>query len=96
MYDRLAIYFSMKDLEGGESETLGPVPLGYDGSEGELRIEPVAPWHVRISPFPFLVAPARFSLVRRVVPKREWASNDEFRSDFFATAPERVQITVDR
>ena len=96
MYDRLAVYFSLKDLEGGASETLAPVPLDYAGGEGELQIEPIAPWHVRMSPFPFVEAPARFSLVRRVVPKREWASNDEFRRDFFATAPERVQITVDR
>jgi hypothetical protein len=96
VYDRLAIYFSLKDVEGGEPETLAPVPLGYGGDESAIEIEPIAPWHVRMSPFPFVEAPARFSLVRRVVPKREWASNDEFRRDFFATAPERVQITVDR
>jgi hypothetical protein len=97
VYDRLAIYFSMKDLEAGEAETIAPLPLRYDGSEGELRIEPAgAPWHVRMSPFPFAAGPARFSLVRRVLPKREWATSDAFRTDFFATAPERVQITVDR
>ena len=96
VFDRLGIYFSLKDVETGTAETLAPVPLGYGGAEGAIEIEPIAPWHVRMSPFPFVEAPARFSFWRRVVPKREWASNDEFRRDFFATAPERVQITVDR
>lgn len=96
VFDRLAIYFSMKDLDGGEAETISPVPAA-GGSEIELRIEPLGPWHVRMDPFPFATAgPATFSLVRRVIPKRAWASNDAFRADFVTTAPERVQITVER
>ena len=33
-----------------------------------LCLEPVGPWHVRITPYPFAEAPAHFSLVRRVLP----------------------------
>ena len=96
VYDRLAVYFSLKDLEAGEAETIAPLPIA-GGGEAELAIEPVSSWHVRMSPYPF-AAPGdgRFSLVRRVIPKREWATSDAFRADFFAAVPERVQITVSR
>ena len=96
VYDRLAIYFSMQDVEGGHAETIGPLPLA-GGAEGELRIEPVSPWRVRMDPFPFATAgSAEFSFWRRVIPKRAWASSEDFRADFRATAPERVRVTVDR
>ncbi|NDH64482.1 MAG: hypothetical protein EBY18_23200 [Alphaproteobacteria bacterium] len=96
MYDRLAIYFSMKDVEAGEAEMISPVPAA-GGSEVELHIEPVSAWRVRMDPFPFATAgPASFSFWRRVIPKQAWTSNDAFRADFFATAPERINITVER
>lgn len=96
VYDRLAIYFSLKDLEGGEAETIAPVPAA-GGSEVELALEPLGPWRVRMRPYPFAGAgPARFSFWRRVLPKQEWATSEAFRKDFFATAPERVRITVER
>jgi len=58
LYDRLSLYFCMKDLEAGEAAEL----QGY-------RLEPVSPWRVRMDPFPFAESPAQFSLLRRLVPK---------------------------
>ena len=61
------------------------------GEEAELqgyRFTPVAPWHVKLDPYPFVERPARFSLLRRVVPK------DRGR-ELAAIEPERVQITVE-
>jgi Protein of unknown function (DUF3891) len=58
LYDRLSLYFCMRDVEAGEAAEI----QGY-------RLEPVAPWHVRCHPFPFGESPAEFSLVRRVLPK---------------------------
>ena len=96
VFDRLAIYFSLQDVEGGHAETISPVPAA-GGSEVELKLEPVAPWRVGMSPFPFAGAgPAEFSLVRRVIPKQKWASSEAFRKDFNAAAPERVRITVEQ
>jgi hypothetical protein len=77
LYDRLSLYFCMRDVEGGEAAELQ-----------EYRLEPVAPWHVRMAPFPFAEQPARFSLLRRVVPKNE-------NSEILAKPPERVEITID-
>ena len=58
LFDRLSLYFCMRDVEAGETAEI----QGY-------RLEPVAPWHVRCHPFPFGGSPSEFSLVRRVLPK---------------------------
>jgi hypothetical protein len=58
IYDRLSLYFCMRDVEAGESAEI----QGYS-------LEPVAGWRVRISPYPFRDSPADFSLPRRVLRK---------------------------
>ncbi|HZT45335.1 MAG TPA: DUF3891 family protein [Gaiellaceae bacterium] len=58
LFDRLSLYFCTRDVEAGEPAEV----QGY-------RIEPIAPWHVRIGPYPFADSPSRFSLLRRVLPK---------------------------
>jgi Protein of unknown function (DUF3891) len=78
IYDRLSLYFCMRDVEKGEASEF----QGY-------RLEPVAPWRVRLEPYPFRdAAPARFSLLRRVVPKNG-------RADVLTTPPERLEITIE-
>jgi Protein of unknown function (DUF3891) len=77
LFDRLSLYFCMRDVENGEAAEL----QGY-------RLEPVAPWHVRMTPYPFGDEPGRFSLVRRVVAKNG-------RPEVLTTPPERVELTVE-
>jgi Protein of unknown function (DUF3891) len=77
LFDRLSLYFCMRDVDGGEEAEL----QGY-------RLEPVAPWHVRLSPYAFGEEVGRFSLLRRVVSKNG-------RADVLATPAERVEITVE-
>jgi hypothetical protein len=77
LYDRLSLYFCMRDVEAGEPAEL----QGYE-------LEPIRPWHVRIAPYPFGESPARFTLVRRLIPKRA-------ATDILGTTPERVAITVE-
>ncbi len=72
LFDRFSLYFCLRDVEAGEAADV----QGY-------AFEPVAPWHVRVTPFPFAESPASFSLLRRVLPKRDW-TEDEFRREFFA------------
>lgn len=83
LYDRLSLYFCLRDVEAGEAAELQ-----------DWRIEPVGPWRVRIDPYPFADSPARFTLLRRVLPKREWTLA-EFRREFFAREPERTEILVE-
>lgn len=95
VFDRLSLYFCLKDLEAGEADTIAPVPVDYSGGEVSLAIEPTGPWRVRIDPFPFAESPARFTLLRRAIEKKAWTER-EFRETFLAVEPERTEITVDR
>jgi hypothetical protein len=79
LYDRLSLYFCLRDCENGGGE---PVELqGY-------TLELVAPWRVRMTPYPFGDSPARFELVRRVLAKPAHA-------ELLATAAERIAITIE-
>ena len=76
LFDRLSLYFCMRDVENGEPAEI----QGY-------RLDPVAPWHVRLDPYPFVENPARFSLVRRVTAKNG-------RPDVLGTPTQRVEILI--
>ena len=84
IYDRFSLYFSMRDVEAGEEAEF----QGY-------RFEPLAPWHVRMDPYPFPESPASFSLLRRLVPKGG-QRQDDFAHAFLALPAERTAITVER
>jgi hypothetical protein len=75
LFDRLSLYFCMR--EGDETELQG------------YRLEPIAPWHVRLTPFPFDEGPALFSLTRRRIPKGS-------RVDLLSAAPEQTAITIEQ
>jgi len=79
LYDRLSLYFCMRDVE-----TDGAKPVELQGYTLELA----GPWRVRMAPFPFGASPARFELVRRVMPKSA-------RAEVLATPAERVAITIE-
>jgi hypothetical protein len=79
LYDRFALYFCLRDVEAGEQ-----------GEILDYRFEPLGPWHVRLDPYPLDESPARFSLLRRLVPKRDGLA------DLLTLEPERVEITVER
>ena len=76
LFDRLSLYFCMRDVEGGEESEF----QGY-------RLEPVGPWRVRLSPFPFAEGPSSFTLVRRVLPK-------DGRVDVLAAPPQATTVTI--
>ena len=84
LYDRLCLYFCMRDVEAGEEAELV-----------DYRLEPLGSWRVRMTPFPFAESPARFMLLRRVVPKREWGLAD-FRRALRDQEPARTEITIER
>ncbi len=77
LFDRLSLHFCMRDAEAGEAAEL----QGYE-------LEPLDPWRVRMRPFPFGEAPARFELVRRLLPK-------DAHAEVLSTPAERVEITIE-
>ena len=77
LFDRLSLYFCMRDVVAGEAAEL----QGY-------RLEPVGPWRVRVSPYPFADSPAHFSLLRRVLPKDGGV-------DVLAAPPQETTLTIE-
>jgi hypothetical protein len=101
VYDRLALYFSgLFEVQMGDLHEIAPTPVDYAGEETTIRIAPLSPFapysptHVRLDPFPFHSSPARFTLVRRLVPKRAWTSS-EFRESFRSMPAERLELLVE-
>ena len=92
-WDRLSLYFCLKDLDGGTADTIEAMP--WDGTEVELKIEPRGPWQVALEPYPFGSRPASFSFQRRLFPQRSWSNDDAFRDDFFAAELEEVDVAVE-
>jgi Protein of unknown function (DUF3891) len=83
LYDRLSLYFCMRDVEAGEAAEIV-----------DYRLEPLSPWRVRMDPFPFRESPASFTLLRRVFPKRVW-TREEFRRELAAMPAERTELTIE-
>jgi hypothetical protein len=98
IFDRLSLSFCLREWEGSDAEpdALSPVPVDYEGTEVELRLEPLGPWRVRMDPFPFVDSPARFTLVRKVLLKGRYEGNDDFRRAYFGMRAELVDITIER
>jgi hypothetical protein len=101
VYDRLSLYFSgLFPVRMREPHVIAPVPVDEAGGETELRVQPVSafepysPSHVRIDPFPFADSPARFTLERRVLPKKKWGG-PEFREALLSAPTETVSIVAE-
>lgn len=80
LFDRLSLYFCMRDTEADGAE---PVELQSH------TVTLVAPWRARIDPFPFVESPARFSLLRRVLPRSVRGGG------VLSVAPERLEIVLE-
>jgi hypothetical protein len=76
--DRLCLYFCLNDLVDGTPAELGPAPVGYGGDDATLSIRPAGPWRITLDPYPFAEPVTQLVLPRRVLPKRDWASREEF------------------
>ena len=83
-WDRLSLYFCLRDVEAGETAEIA-----------EYRLEPRGPWRVAMGPYSFGAEPVEFALRVRRVPKRLWRDDDAFREDLFATPVEERLITVE-
>ena len=94
VYDRLSLYFCLRDAEARQPDTLEPVPRDYEGARQPSRSSQPAPWRVTLDPYPFAESPATFRLVRRLLPKRR-PRRRRLSPRFAAVVPEDVEITVE-
>jgi hypothetical protein len=98
-WDQLSLYACLNDLDA-EAGDDGDAPYSSipaaprEDGEATLRLRARAARRVEVDPFPFGDGSVSFSLVRRMVPKREWADADVFRADFHAAEPERLSFEM--
>jgi len=83
-YDRLSLAFCLHEWDR-------PDAVGFE--VGAFRLEPLGPWRARIAPYPFADESARFTLARRLMPKRSW-TQEEFRGAFLVAVPTVVEIEL--
>ena len=83
VYDRFSLFFCLRDLESGDGDDIG----GY-------RLETVGSGRVRMDPYPFGSEKVDFTLLRRILPKRQ-RTIDELRHDLLGTPAERLEVAVE-
>jgi hypothetical protein len=94
LVDLVSLYCGLSNLEAGRSAEPGGVEAvpTADGGRASIKIEPLGPWRLRFDPYPFVEEPLALTMVRRLVPKRDWPDDDAFRADLAATPAETVRI----
>jgi hypothetical protein len=83
MYDRLSLYFCTAPPRPA---TLEPAPQDYEGGETQLILTPISETAVAIAPYPFDCSPLSFTVRARIVPDRDYDSDDAFRA-IYSQAP---------
>ncbi len=96
VFDVVSLYFGLADVEVGAPGACEGVPVADGADPVRIAIEPLGPWRVRFDPYPFVESTTALTLRRRLVPKRSWADDDAFRTDFDAAPVETVRIFAQR
>jgi len=84
-FDRFSLAFCLREWDAP--------PAGEPFELGDFTFLPLGPWRVRVSPYPFAGESREFTLVRRLVPKRNWTQG-EFTQAFPELDAERVAIEL--
>lgn len=94
VFDVVSLYFGLADVEAGTEGAVEGVPTS-SGGRARIAIAPLGPWRVRFDPFPFAKSPVELALARRLIPKRAWQGDEDFRRDFDAAPVETVRILAE-
>jgi hypothetical protein len=83
-FDRFSLVFCLREWDHPDETQfeLGP-----------FTFLPLGPWRARVDPYPFAGTSTRFTLLRRLLPKRSW-TQAEFRRTFLDIDPSIVEIEL--
>jgi Protein of unknown function (DUF3891) len=102
VYDVISLYLGMADLAGRESTEIPPPSEGPRIDRGlpeqpAVTLSPAgASWTVACDPFPFGADPALLTMRRRLLKKRSWNDETDFRRDFWDAETEEVTLRLTR
>jgi hypothetical protein len=94
VWDLLGLYFCCQDPA---HDFLDPVPTGEDDGPGDgvrMTLEPLSPHKVRFDPYPFDEPSLHIQLVRRRLKQSRWATQADFRADYFKSQVELVDFVL--
>ncbi|MDO8189323.1 DUF3891 family protein [Conexibacter sp. JD483] len=90
--DLVSLFCALGDLEGGTASGAAEAVPTADGDSVRVALEPLGPWRLGATPYPFAQQPLTLTMVRRLLPKRTWPDDAAFRADLDACPPETVRI----
>ena len=76
----------MTRCHAATAHLLQPLPL-LDGGTGEVRVQPLAPRHFHLDPWPFAQPALTFSFPARHVPGHRFTNSAEFAAAYESAAP---------
>ena len=88
LFDLLSLYFCCDGYgdDGFREERLAPIPDGYTPNDGlELRLTPNPDGSVKMTPYPFDIAPLQVSVRTRRMQSGRYASEAECRAAYYRT-----------
>lgn len=74
-----------KDRESGKAyygSAIKPTPVALGSEDVELQLRAVNPTTLRVNPYPFDQSPLKTSIRRRIVPRKAYRSQEEFREAY--------------
>ncbi len=97
LFDLLSLYFCCDGYgeDGFKEERLAPIPSGYAPNSGiELHITPNTDGSVKMTPYPFDVAPLQVSVRARLVQPGHYATEADCREAYYKTSANLLHFTI--
>ena len=88
---------SQEDKEYGRAfyrSTINPTPVRFGQPDGEICLTPVGKTQLMVDPYPFDESPLKVGVRGRVVPRRPYKTQEEFRALYSRRPRELFEYTL--
>jgi hypothetical protein len=88
---------SQQDKDYGRAfytSTINATPVRFGEPDAELHLTPMSKSKLKVEPFPFDEAPLKISVRGRIVPRRAYRSQEEFRDVYRRRPRETFEYTL--
>ena len=76
------------------TSTINATPVRFGQQDTELRLTPLSKTKLKVEPFPFDESPLKASVRGRVIPRRPYKSQEEFRDVYRRRPREAFEYTL--
>lgn len=97
VWDRLSLYLCTKGASGGaKNGLLGPTPSKYGEEDVELHLQYGQESEIAMQPFPLKKTSARLSIRGRLIPNKQYVSDEEFRKEYYSAEDFDIVFNIRR